>query len=120
MSTFEWVRAAYETLKKAGHLDYAENLMSLREDMLELRETSLNLKEENKKLKDQLTFNGKVKFEKGICWIEDDEMTAEDTPTPICPQCYQVKMVTNRLSTYDSYGTLSINCKECGKTFSIR
>lgn len=37
MSSLDWVKTAYETLKKANQLEIAEKLMNLREELLDIR-----------------------------------------------------------------------------------
>lgn len=122
MSSLDWIKTAYDTLKKANQLEIAEKLMDLREELLEIRESNLNFKTENEELKRQLEFKGKIKFEKGICWIENDEMSPSDSPTPICPQCYQTEKIVNRLpiATYYQPSGPGIHCNKCKKTFRIK
>ena len=119
MSSLEWIKTAYETLKKAGQLEIAEKLIELREELLEIRELNLNLKSDIEEVKKQLEFKGKIKFEKGICWIENDEMTASNSPTPICPQCYQTKKIINRLLVQDYIEGPGIQCNLCKNIFHI-
>ncbi len=119
MSSLDWVKTAYETLKKANQLEIAEKLMGFREELLGIREKNLNLKAENDNLINQLEFKGKVKFEKGICWIENDEMSTSNSPTPICPQCYQTKNIINRLPEIEYVAGPGIKCNLCKGFFHI-
>jgi hypothetical protein len=120
MSSLEWIKTAYEALKKANQLEIAEKLMGLREELLEMRETNLGLKKENEELNEKLKYKGKIFYEKGICWITNDEMSSSDTPTPICPQCYQINNYVNRLPIIRRRSVPPfINCQRCNKVFNI-
>jgi len=120
MTSLDWIKTASEILKKANQLEMAEKLMDLREELLDIREINMGLKTENEGLKEQLKFKGQITYENGICWIKDDEMSTDDTPTPICPQCYQINKSVNRLPIIKrGSGTPFINCQKCDKAFNI-
>jgi len=120
MQPLDFIKTAYDVLQKANRLDLAEQLTGLREDLLNLREENLELKEENENLKQQLRIKSKIVYEQGICWIEEDEMTKDKSKTPICPQCWQVEGIVNRLPIQVWGQRPGIQCASCKRIFHLK
>ncbi len=119
MLSVELMKAAYEILKKANRLDLAEQLMNGREDLLNLREENLQLKQDNESLKQKLKLKSEIIYERGLCWIEEDEMTKDKSKTPICPQCWQVDGIVNRLPIQVWGQRPGIQCAKCKRIFYL-
>jgi hypothetical protein len=91
----------------------AEQLNDLRAEMLETKEANLALREKIAVLKQELELKSKIVFDRGICWVIDDEMTTGEDRTPICPQCWQSDRVVNRQKIEQNRSSLTIRCQRC-------
>ncbi len=90
--------------------------------MLDLKEQNIKLREEARSLQEKLSLQSKIAFEKGVYWIEEDEMTKDKTKTPICPRCWDMDktVVRQRIDMYGIYGNVNgFECKNCGKFFEV-
>ena len=114
------MKTIYEFLNKAKRLDLIEKLNEIRSEMLETKEANQSLREKVTELNKQLELKSKVVYDKGICWIEGDDMTDSDKRTPICPQCWQVNGIANRLTIETNISENGlIRCKNCGKVHHL-
>ena len=119
--TMEFLKVAYNVLKEANRLDLAEKILNLREELIDLKEEKLRLLEENNDLKEKLTLKSKITFDKGVCWIIDDEMKPDKSNTPICPTCWQEDGIVKRINPEYFGRNLGINCRKKGHgVFTIR
>jgi len=118
MSVIDTVKEAANLAKEHGRMDLYEELLKHREDSLKLREESLALKNEISVLKKQEEIQVGLVYHEGVHWIKKDSMTQENSPTPICPRCWDVDkvIVRQKLGRYGSSG-FCFSCKNCGKFF---
>ena len=116
----ESLKALYELLKEANRIDLIEQITNLREELIEVREKNLKNKEVIENLQKQLTNKSKISFDKGICWLTDDELTTSHEKTAVCPQCWQVDSIINRLVVNNNANYVFIRCNKCEKTFEIK
>lgn len=119
MVSLDILKSAYSVLKEANRLDLAAQITDLRQEMLNLKEDNLNLKEENSKLKEQLELNSKIIFKNGICWLLEDNMKEDNSPTIICPHCWQVDKIVNRIEPYEATDGKYIDCSTCKNVFGV-
>ncbi len=97
----------------------AEDLVELRQEMLDLKEQNIKLREEARSLQEKLSLQSKIAFEKGVYWIEEDEMTKDKTKTPICPRCWDMDKTVVR-QRIDIHGeSTGFHCSNCGKFFEV-
>ncbi len=117
MINVDTIKALNEILKKANRLDLAEEITSLREELVTIKEKNIKVIEENSNIKKQLELKSKIIYEKGICWIIEDEMKKDKSNTAICPICWQIDKIVLRIEPQlYSYGPNSkrrgINCRK--------
>ena len=120
MSTTEFIKIAYNVLKEANRLDLAEDIITFREELIDLKERNLKLEEENAELKQKIKIKSQIVFERGICWIVEDEMTNATENTPICPLCWQQDGIVNRITPEQYMGKLGIACRRNHGVFKIK
>ena len=120
MLSVEFIKTALDVFQKANRLDLVEQLTSGREDLLNLREENYQLKQDNESLKQKLKLKSKIIYERGLCWIEEDEMTKDRSKTPICPQCWQVDGIANRSPIEEWHQGRGISCSRCKGVFDLK
>ena len=101
-------------------MDLFEKLLDYRVEMADVRKDNLKLRDEVVQLKEQLKLKSQVVFERGINWIECDEMTKDKSKTPICPKCYATGKVVMRLSIENWDGGPGAYCPICKMVHRLR
>lgn len=113
MATKDLIKLVYDVLKEANRLDLAEEIVELRNNNLDLKEENLKLREAKTSLEEQLNTKSSIFFDRGINWIEEDEMTKDKSNTPICPKCYASDKLVMRLSIRTFGERPGVHCKNC-------
>ena len=119
MSTTDVVKALLTLAKEANRLDLAEDLVELRREALDLKEENAMLREQIKSLEEKVSLQSKVVFEKGIYWVEEDEMTRDKSKTPICPRCWDVDRIVVRQALTKRHLGLGFRCSNCNNIFHV-
>ncbi len=97
MVNFENLKLVYDLLAKAQRQDLVKDIQDLREALLDSRDENRELREKNNELGEQLKLKSQIIYERGICWVVDDEMTSDKAKTAVCSRCWQIDKIVNRI-----------------------
>jgi len=73
-----------DLLKQGKTEEAQEQILALRETALELQEENVALKEKVRKLEEELRVKGRLVFEKGVYYLEEEDQREG----PYCQRCY--------------------------------
>lgn len=87
MSALDYLKDAYELLKKAQQVEAANRVMDARAELVDLKEQNLQLREDVGALKEQLKIKGQLAVEKNRYFLVE----GGKKDGPFCTRCWDGK-----------------------------